>query len=83
MNSKTLRYAGALLSLSLTCGMAVACGGFSDEEAIARCDQELDARGGGGCFTLPTYDECVGAFQDCGDDVVIGESCPLSYSCPE
>lgn len=81
--ARSLRYSGALLALGLTCGLGFGCGGFTEEEAVARCDQEQEARGGGGCFTLPVYDECVAAFQDCGDDVVIEESCPMQYSCPE
>lgn len=61
----------------------VACGGFSEEAAIERCDQEQAARGAEACFTDTTYDECLAAYEDCGSDVQVGESCPLRYTCPE
>lgn len=60
----------------------VACGGFSTEEAEARCDQEEAARAGGGCFTDVTYDSCVAAYEECGEDVDANDSCPLEYVCP-
>lgn len=59
-----------------------ACGGFSTEEAEARCDAEQEARDGGGCFDGPAYDECVTAYEECGSDVDIDDSCPPTFTCP-
>jgi hypothetical protein len=82
--ARALRTGGAVLSLCLVGSLAWGCAGFSDEEATARCDQEEEARGGGTCFTAVTYDSCIQAYTDCGDDtVVVEESCPVTYSCPE
>lgn len=61
----------------------VGCGGFSDEEAAARCDQEQAARGEQACFTSIEYDQCVAAYVDCGEDVVVGDACPVTYTCPD
>ena len=63
--------------------VSASCGGFSTEEAEARCDQEQLAREEGGCFTEFTYDDCVAAFEECGEDVTIDDSCPLAFVCPE
>lgn len=63
--------------------LASACGGFSDEEATARCDQEEATRAGGGCFTPSAYDECVAAYTECGEDVTIDDGCPPSFVCPD
>jgi hypothetical protein len=60
-----------------------ACGGFSEEEAIERCDQEQAARGAEACFNDVTYDQCVAAYEECGSDVEVAESCPPQYLCPE
>lgn len=68
--------AAGLLSL------LAACGGFSDEEAAARCDQERAARGEQGCFGDVEYDKCVSAFVECGDDVDVVDACPVEYNCP-
>ena len=78
---------GALALSTLTLGaMALAAcdGGFTDEEATARCDQEEAARSqgqNGSCMTDEAFDECVAAHVECGDDVVIVESCPTAFSC--
>ncbi len=72
----------ALTTMTLT---SMACdGGFADEEATARCDQEMEARSqgqNGSCLTDEAYDECVAAHVECGDDVIIVESCPTGFSC--
>ena len=62
---------------------AVACGGFSEEEAVARCDQEEAARGAQGCFTAAAYDNCQAADEECGQDAEVIEECPARYVCPE
>lgn len=67
-----------------TFGLAGCDGGFADEDATARCDQEREARSqgsNGSCMTDEAYDECVSAFVECGDDVIIAESCPTVFSC--
>ncbi len=83
---KVARFAAASLVASslavLSIGFA-ACSGFSTEDAEARCDQEQEARGGGGCFDALEYDACVAAFEECGDSVTVAESCPVTFSCPE
>jgi hypothetical protein len=59
-----------------------ACGGFSTEEAEARCDAEQLARESGGCFDTAAYDLCVAAYEECGSDVNVDDSCPLGFTCP-
>ena len=59
------------------------CGGFSDEEAAARCDQERSARGEQACFGNLEYEACVAAYVDCGEDVEVDDACPAAYTCPE
>lgn len=73
---------------ALAVGFAIAiltsaCGGFSTEEAEARCDAEQEARSGGGCFDEIAYDACVAAYEECGSDANIDDSCPLSFTCPD
>lgn len=63
--------------------LLAACGGFSDEEAAARCEQERSARGAQACFGNVEYDSCVSAFTECGDDVVIVDACPPQFTCPD
>lgn len=79
--ARALRITGAVLVLSGAVS-AVGCG-FSEEEAIARCDQEQESHGLGTCFTAETYDSCVTAYQDCGDVSVDESACPIVYSCME
>ena len=72
-----------VLALSLA---VVGCdGGFSDEEAQQRCDQELQARGSGqnSCMTEQAYDECIAAYTECGSDVRIAETCPSTFVCTD
>lgn len=83
---KVVRSAAATFVFSLSAFALLgsgACGGFSTEEAEARCDQEAEARSGGGCFTDVAYEECVAAFEECGGDVLINDGCPLSFTCAE
>lgn len=87
MNASRLFARTAAITLLAVLGVFVlgasGCGGFSTEDAEARCDQEAEARSGGGCFSDTTYDACVTAYEECGEDVQINDACPLSYSCPE
>lgn len=79
------RLFGLVSTFVVALGLA-GCGGFSPEEATARCDQERDSRNAGGtpCVDDAAYDECVSAYEECGGDVtVIDSSCPLSYSCAD
>lgn len=83
--ARSFSFARASLTLLAATSLVfgAACGGFSEEDAIARCDQERAARGAEACFNDVTYDECVAAYQDCGEDVEVAESCPPQYTCPE
>lgn len=82
MNRIDLRsVAVAALGLAIAV-LTSACGGFSTEEAEARCDAEQVSRQGGGCFDDAAYEECVAAYEECGSDVNINDSCPLSFTCP-
>jgi hypothetical protein len=63
--------------------LSSACGGFSTEEAEARCDAEQEARQGGACFDGVAYDACVAAYEECGSDVTIDDGCPLSFTCAD
>lgn len=77
-----LRVLAALSATTTILGLA-ACSGFTEEEATNRCDQEREARGGEmGCFGTLQYDECVTAYQDCGQDVDVIDGCPVQYVCP-
>jgi hypothetical protein len=72
----------AAFSVLTIASALVACSGFTEEEATARCDQERDARGEQGCFGAVEYDQCLAAYQDCGQDVEIVDGCPVQYNCP-
>ncbi len=79
-----VRHLTAMVPVAVLVALAcLGCGGFSEEEATERCNQEQTARGLGGCFTLSTYDNCMAAYQECGEDTDILEECPVQYVCPE
>jgi hypothetical protein len=78
-----IRGASVVLSVLAIACLCVACAGFSEEEAAARCDQEEEARAAGGCFTAATYDACLAAYEECGEDVDIDEACPPTFRCPD
>lgn len=69
--------------LALSCALAGCDGGFSDEEAQQRCDQERESRGAGqnSCLTDAAYEECLSAYVECGSDVRIADSCPTRFVC--
>lgn len=72
-------------ALCLALGLA-GCGGFSEEDAKARCDQERDSRNGGGtsCVDDVSYESCVTSYEECGNDAVVDDtSCPVHYSCDD
>jgi hypothetical protein len=69
-------------SFILSLASLVGCGGFSEEEATARCDQERAARGEQGCFGNVEYGKCKAAYEECGEDVTIVDGCPIAYNCP-
>jgi hypothetical protein len=76
--------ASLALALVSTLALAACDGGFTDEEAQARCDQESAARSqgsNGSCMTEEAMSECVAAYVECGEDVVIAETCPTTFSC--
>lgn len=75
--------ASFVLALSLA---VVGCdGGFSDEEARQRCDQEREARGAGqnSCLTDEAYEECLSAYVECGSDVRVADTCPTKFVCTD
>lgn len=74
---------GGAVALVLVATMVTACGGYSEEEATARCEQEAVVYGGGACFDSSTQQGCIDAHMECGDDALADEGCPLKYSCPE
>ncbi len=63
--------------------LLVGCGGFSEDKATKLCNQEQEARGDSACFDDATYQECLDAYEECGDDVDVDDSgCGPVYSCP-
>ncbi|MFO0548062.1 MAG: hypothetical protein U0271_06725 [Polyangiaceae bacterium] len=83
MSAKIKAWGYGLAASAMLAFVVVGCtSGLSTDDAEARCDQERDARDNGGCFEDTTYDECVAAYEDCGEDVNITESCPVQYVCP-
>lgn len=83
---KLVRLVSASLFASVSAVVLVGlsgCGGFNTEDAEARCEQEEEARGEGSCFNAVAFEGCVAAFEECGDDVVINDACPLTFTCPE
>jgi hypothetical protein len=75
---------GSALALCLAAVLVGACGGYSEQDATARCEQEATARSGGGCFDPSTKKSCIDAHEECGDEAVADDTaCPLTYSCPQ
>lgn len=78
-------YAKAFLALVVTAAAAVAfvgCG-FSEQDATDRCKQEQAARGLS-CFNETTLNECIKAYEDCGESAIATDaSCPQKFSCPQ
>ena len=66
----------------LGAGLAGCDGAFTEEEAQARCDQEQQARAGG-CMDESAYSQCLTAYEECGEDVSILESCPTMFVCTD
>jgi hypothetical protein len=79
--STSFRFAALALSFAVL-GLTACDGGFTPEEAQARCEEEKKAYGDSGCVTELVFDACVAAYEECGDDTTIEDTCPLSYSCP-
>jgi hypothetical protein len=75
-----IRSTVGLVFVSLMVTLA-ACGGFSAEESKIKCDLERTANTT--CFTDATYEQCLNCYETCGDDCVVGESCPSQYICSE
>lgn len=57
------------------------CGGYSEEKAQSRCDQEQFAKAQ--CMTDAVYAECVACFKECGDSCEPRATCPESYTCDD
>ena len=84
MNVRSAKTSATLAFLLLALGAVFSsCGGYSTEDAEAWCDQELEAREASGCFNPSTYENCVTAHEECGDDAVPNDGCPLEYECLE
>jgi hypothetical protein len=84
MLSARLTFPLALLLAALLLPITACDGGFTDEEAQARCDQESTARNqgqNGGCMTEDAVSECIAAYVECGEDVLILGTCPTTFSC--
>lgn len=77
-----VRALGSAVVLGLATVLAAACGGYSEEDAKARCDQEMAAHAGGACFDGSTTQSCIDAHVECGDDAISDGACPLKYTCP-
>lgn len=80
------RSIGLFSALIVALGLAGCGGGFSTEDAVARCDQERDGRNAGAppCIDDAAYAECVAAYEECGDDAqFVDGACPLSFSCSD
>jgi len=64
----------------LTLLVLAGCGGYSSEEAKTKCDLARQAQAT--CFDDATYNACLSCLEECGQDCVLAESCPLQYTCP-
>ena len=60
---------------------ALGCGGYSDEKAKTRCDQERFAKSA--CMTDTEYEECMACYKECGDSCEPLAKCPEAYSCDD
>ena len=79
-----LRTALGALMLATLCSFG--CGsGLSEEDAAMRCDQEVQAKSGGGCITpgSAAYEQCISCFEECGDSCTPRAACPAQYTCPD
>lgn len=65
-----MRFVFVLLALS-------ACG---EEGASTLCDDLVDSQSA--CMTDENLAECRAAVDECGDRVLVMESCPLQFACP-
>lgn len=78
VNPRSRRFVATLLALWLAGGPATGCG-LSEEEAVARCNEEMDPPDSE-CFSASAFDACVAAYQDCFS-VAVFHSCPPQYAC--
>lgn len=62
-----------LLAMFGGCG-----GGYSEQKATDRCNQEKFAKV---CMTDKVYDECIACYEQCGDQCFPQNKCPEVYSC--
>lgn len=59
---------------------AAGCGGgYSDEKAKIRCDQEQIAKSQ--CMTDEAYQACLTCYQECGDQCDPQATCAETYEC--
>ena len=73
----------ALGILAVLSFLPAGCGGFSEEDATAWCDQESNARGVCSPAGSAAYDQCISCYEDCGNDCQAQNHCPEEWVCPE
>jgi hypothetical protein len=56
------------------------CSGYSDDEAVERCQAEQQAKASE--FDDQSYSSCLSCFEDCGDSCAADDTSPERYSCP-
>lgn len=74
MVRKVLGFTMFITLLAAGCG-----GGYSDEKAKTRCDQEQASKSQ--CVTDEAYDACISCYQECGEQCAPGATCPETYEC--
>lgn len=78
-----VRTLASAVLLTSTLFFALACdGGYSNSEAVERCNTERLTYPD--CMTTETTAACVTCFEDCGDAcAVVGTVCPTQFECIE
>ena len=67
-----------LATLGITACLA-ACGGYSTQEAYARCEQERSTKQ---TVDDDAFKQCVACHEDCGLDCEAAGTSPEQYACP-
>jgi hypothetical protein len=78
MFRKVLGIATFVMLLSGVAGMGCG-GGYSDEKAAQRCQQEKDSKAQ--CVTSAAQDACLSCYKSCGDQCTAQATCPETYEC--
>jgi hypothetical protein len=69
---------GFSVFMTLACAAFGCGGGYSEERATIRCDQE---KAGKPCVTDDSYDACLTCYEECGDQCLPQSTCPETYAC--